>query len=119
MDPPAGGVTGVAGEVVTETKQLPVTWMEAIHAAKALSRSAFDWQEGSVWSTGQVTTIAEAGGTTKVEVQLCESLASVTVYVKLRLAPVQEAPAGRAGTELIFVVAPQPPVKLKPVDQVV
>jgi hypothetical protein len=93
--------------------------MEAIHAAKALSRSVFDWQEGSVWSTGQVTTIAVAGGTMKVELQLCEPLASVTVYVKLRLAPVQEAPAGRAGRELILAEAPQPPVKLNPAAQAV
>lgn len=70
-------------------------------------------------AVGQVATTGGDAATTKVELQLCESLASVTVYVKLRLAPVQEAPAGRAGTELIFVVAPQPPVKLNPAAQAV
>ena len=75
--------------------------------------------EARLTGVGQTGTIGVDKATSKVEVQVCEPQASVTVYVKLRLAPVQEAPAGRAGTELIFVVAPQPPVKLNPAAQAV
>ena len=67
-------------------------------------------QAGRLTGAGQTATIGVDGATSKVELQFCEPQASVTVYVKLRLAPVQEAFAGRAGTELILVVAPLPPV---------
>jgi hypothetical protein len=75
--------------------------------------------EARLTGVGQTGTIGVDKATSKVEVQVCEPQASVTVYVNVRLVPAHEAPAGRAGRELILVVALQPPVKLKPVDQVV
>ena len=68
---------------------------------------------------GQLGAIAVAAATTKVEVQLCEPQASVTVYVNDRLAPSQKALAGSVGTEAILVVALHPPVKLNPATQAV
>ena len=71
-------------------------------------------QAGRLTAVGHTGAIGVAVPTTKVEVQFCEPQPSVTVYVNVRLAPVYHAPAGRAGTELILVVAEQPPVKLNP-----
>jgi len=76
-------------------------------------------QVGRLTAAAQVTTIGVVAATAKLEVQLCEPLASVTVYVKLRLAPVQKALAGSTGTEAMLVVALQPPVKVKPATHAV
>jgi hypothetical protein len=89
IDPPADGTTGAAGEVLTVTKHPPLVCIEVSHAAKAASRSAWLWHDGSVRSTGQITVIVVALATSKVEVQLTGPFESVTSYVKLRLAPSQ------------------------------
>ncbi len=67
-------------------------------------------QAGRLTGAGQTGTIGVDGATSKVEVQVCEPQASVTVYVKVRLVPAHEALAGRAGTVPILVVARLPPV---------
>ena len=46
---------------------------------EAVWMSAWDVQAGIVRAGAQVGTIAGAGATTKVEVQLCDQQASVTV----------------------------------------
>jgi len=71
-------------------------------------------QVGRLTAGAQVTTIGVVAATTKLEVQLCVPQASVTVYVKLKLAPVQKALAGRAGMVARLVVPLHPPLKLKP-----
>ena len=76
-------------------------------------------QVARLTAAAQVTTIGVVAATAKVEVQLCDPLASVTVYVNDRLTPVQAALAGRGGTEAMLVVAMQPPVNEKPATHAV
>ena len=69
-------------------------------------------------AVGQLMTMGVAGGTVKVEAQLLDPQASVTVYVKLREAPAQAASAGSAGMEAVLAVAEHPPVNENPFFQV-
>ena len=79
--------------------------------------SACEVQAAIVGAVGQLMTIGVAGGTVKVEAQLFEPQASVTVYVKLSEAPAQLASAGSAGMAAVLAVAEHPPVNEKPAFQ--
>jgi len=65
-------------------------------------------QAESETSVGHVASIGTSAATLKVDMQSSELQWAVTLYVNVRLAPLQSTSVGSAGIEPIFVVTPQP-----------
>jgi hypothetical protein len=84
--------------------------------------AAVDVQAGRLTGAGQLAASVVAAATLKVEeheaVATQNPAAFAALRVKLRLAPLQEASAGRAGMEAMLLVGEHPPVTENPATQV-